>query len=157
MDTQQVILHVTKDNALQAYQQGDGKEKVLIAKLFGKKHFCSDQKELIDSFEAACEYNNTNPNDPRFTNGTEAGNNMEMLAEIAKALNGGKVMKPGERRYYPVFIHDEAGFRLFAVDYDFTNSLTGGSPRLCCQKEEHAKYMGTKFQPIYNRFYNPAQ
>jgi hypothetical protein len=113
--------------------------------------------EIIKLFEDACEYNNTNPKDPRFTQGTEAGNNMEMLAEIAKALNGGRVMKPNEKRYYPIFIDDESGFRLFSVVYDVDYSTPSGGPRLCLLNERLARYMGTQFIEFYNRFYNPAQ
>lgn len=157
MNTQQEFLPITKENAVQAFKDGDDKERALLIRLFGKKPFITERMELIDSFEAACEFNNTNPADRKFTQGTEAGNNMEMLAEIAKALNGGKVMKPGEKRYYPVFIHDESGFRLDSVSYGIAYSGTGGGPRLCCAEERHAKYMGTKFLPFYNHFYNPAQ
>lgn len=157
MDAQQEIIPVTKTNALAAFKDGDAKERSLLIRLLGKKHFTSDMTELIKSFEDACEFNNTNPNDHRFTQGTEAGNNMEMLAEIAKALNGGRVMKPGEKRFYPVFIHDEAGFRLYDVYCDISNSYSSGGPRLCLAEERLAKYMGTQFQSFYNRFYNPAQ
>lgn len=151
------ILQITKTNAQAAFKSADSGGKSLLSSLFGKKHFVSDMMELIKSFEDACEFNNTNPTDPKFTQGTEAGNNMEMLAEIAKALNGGKVMKPGEKRFYPYFIHDESGFRLGVVCCVISYSSTSGGPRLCCAEERLAKYMGTQFQPFYNRFYNPAQ
>lgn len=151
------ILQVTRLNAQAAFKDADASGKTMLSNLFGKKHFTSDMTELIKSFEDACEFNNTNPNHPKFTQGTEAGNNMEMLAEIAKALNGGKVMKPGEKRFYPFFIHDESGFRLGAVYSGVSYSATTGGPRLCVSEERLAKYMGTQFLPFYNRFYNPAQ
>lgn len=157
MDVQQQILQVTKDNALQAYNQADGEGKSLLVNLFGKKHFCSDMTELIDSFHAACDYNNTNPNDPRFTQGTDAGIALEQLAEIVKAANGGRVMKPNEKRYYGWLIHDEAGFRLFGVGYDVSRSRTAGGPRLCCIDEKTARYVYTKFLPYFDRFLNPKQ
>lgn len=150
------ILQVTKTNAQAAFKEAGPDGKSMLTHLFGKKHFVSDMTELIKSFEDACEFNNTNPLHPKFTQGTEAGNNMEMLAEIAKALNGGKVMKPGEKRFYPVFIHDDSGFRLYGVYFDFSLSYSIGGPRLCLAEERLAKYMGTQFQSFYNRFYNPA-
>lgn len=155
MDSQQELLYITKDNALQAYKNADEKGKALLSDLFGKKNFCSDMTELIKCFEDACEYNNTNPNSARFTEGTEAGIALEQLAEIAKAINGGKVMKPNEKRYYPYFYHDEAGFRLDDVGCGIVGS--GGGPRLCCLNEKLARYMGTQFLSTFNRFLNPAQ
>lgn len=156
MNTQEEVFHVTKEKAMQAYKNADAAGKSTISDLLGKKHFVSDTTEIIKLFEDACEYNNTNPNDPRFTQGTEAGNNLEMLAEIAKALNGGRVMKPNERRYYPYFIHDESGFRLFTVYCGIVSSGSFGGPRLCLLNERLARYMGTQFIEFYNRFYNPA-
>ena len=157
MDLQQEVLHVTKNNALQAYKETDHNGKYLLVNLFGKKHFIENMMELIDSFEAACEYNNTNPLSPRFTQGTEAGIALEQLAEIAKALNAGKVMKPNEKRYYGYFIDDESGFRLDSVYYAFDSSGSSGGPRLCCLSEPLARYMCTKFLPIFNKFLNPAE
>lgn len=151
------ILQVTKSNALQAYKDGDVKERALISRLFGGKHFCSNTMELIDSFEAACEYNNTDPNSPRFTQGTDAGIALEQLAEIAKALNAGRVMKPNEKRYYGYFIHDEAGFRLAGVYCVIGISAAVGGPRLCCLNEQLSRYMCTKFISTFNRFLNPTE
>jgi hypothetical protein len=150
-------LTIEKKNAIVAYEQADTSGKQLLANLFGKKHFVSDMTELIDSFEAACEYNNTNPNSKRFTEGTEAGIHLEKLAEIAKALNGGRVMKPNEKRWYGYFIHDEAGFRLDGVNFDIVLSLSYGGPRLCCLDEKLARYMCTKFIHYFNHFLNPSE
>lgn len=148
------ILQVTKDNALQAYKDGDDDQKSLLSKLFGKKHFFSDMTEMIDSFEAACDYNNTNPRDPRFTNGTPSGNAMEMIAEIAKALNGGKVMKGGEYRWYPWFEYATSGFRFRVSYYSYTSAFSCGGPRLCLLNEKLSNYMGKQFLPLYDTFLN---
>lgn len=154
MNTQQQILQVTKDNALQAYQQADGLGKSLLVNLFGKKHFCTDMMELIDSFQAACDFNNTNPNDPKFTAGTVSGNHMEMIAEVAKALNGGKVMQPGEKRWYPYFEYVPSGFRLGAAGCAIARTCSDGGPRLCFASEKLALYAGNTFLPFYDKFLN---
>lgn len=141
--------------ARRIYKTASPELKEIMKGSYPNGFFSDNPMDFVTSFEAACDYNNTNHNDAKFTQGTEAGNNMEMLAEIAKAMNGGKVMKPVEKRYYPVFIHDESGFRFDGVRCDFTVSYTAGGPRLCCEKEEHAKYMGTRFLNHYDKFFNP--
>ena len=148
------ILEVRKADALLAHKEGDDRDRALLERLYGKKHFVSDMRDLIDSFEAACEFNNTNPQASRFTQGTESGIAMEMIAEIAKALNGGKVMKGGEKRYYPWFEYASSGFRFDVANYGLTDSGSGGGPRLCTEKREHAIYMGQKFLPLYDKLLN---
>lgn len=148
------LLQVTKTNARAAFSQADAGGKTMLVTLFGKKHFVSDMRELIDSFEAACDFNNTNPKDPRFTQGIESGIAMEMIAEIAKAMNGGKVMKGGETRYYPFFEYTPSGFRFYDAIYAITFTYSGGGPRLCTANRDHAIYMGQKFLPLYDKFLN---
>lgn len=154
MNSTAEILLVTKENALQAFKEADAAGRRLLVNLFDKKHFVSDMRELIDSFEAACEFNNTNPQASRFTQGTESGIAMEMIAEIAKALNGGKAMKGGEKRYYPWFEYASSGFRFGGARYGLADSFSGGGPRLCTEKAEHAIYMGQKFLHLYDKFLN---
>lgn len=148
------VLEVKKENAVEAFRQADTTGRTLLANLFGKKHFISDMREIITSFEAACEFNNTNPLADRFTNGTESGIAMEMIAEIAKAMNGGKVMKGGEKRYYPYFEYASSGFRFHDACFGISYACSAGGPRLCTEKSEHAIYMGQKFLPIYDKFLN---
>lgn len=148
------FLQVTKTNARAAFSQADAGGKTMLVTLFGKKHFVSDMQELIDSFEAACDFNNTNPQDPRFTHGTESGIAMEMIAEIAKAMNGGKSMKGGEKRFYPVFEYSPSGFRFGAAYFDFTCTFSYGGPRLCTETEQNARYLGTKFLHLFDKLLN---
>lgn len=154
MNSTDEIIHVTKQNALQAYNDGDATFKKNLANLLGKKHFVTDRRELITSFEAACEFNNTSPLSARFTQGTESGIAMEMIAEIAKALNGGKVMKGGEKRYYPWFEYTQPGFRFHDAYYGFSATLTTGGPRLCTENRDNAIFMGQHFLPLYDKFLN---
>lgn len=147
-------MEVKKENAVEAFRQADTTGRTLLANLFGKKHFISDMREIITSFEAACEFNNTNPLADRFTKGTESGIAMEMIAEIAKAMNGGKVMKGGEKRYYPYFEYASSGFRFYDACYGVTCAHSSGGPRLCTEKSEHATYMGQKFLFLYDKLLN---
>ena len=45
------IIPVTRDNALLAFKDGDAKERALLIRLLGKKHFTSDMTELIKVME----------------------------------------------------------------------------------------------------------
>lgn len=147
-------LKVLKSNAMDAYQKADPSGKDLLANLLGKKHFITDMQQLIDSFEAACEYNNTNPLDPKFTNGTSSGNAQEMIAEIAKAMNQGRVMKGGEKRWFPYFEYSPSGFRFNVAVYGVTYANSNGGPRLCFLQEKDAVYAGKQFIGLYDKFYN---
>lgn len=147
-------LKVLKSNALEAYNLADATGKSLLSNLLGKKHFVSDTKDLIKAFEDACDYNNTNPLSPRFTEGTISGNAMEMIAEIAKAMNRGRVMKGGEQRFYPVFEYAPSGFRFNGALSDVTYTYSGGGPRLCFANREDAAYAGQQFISLYDKFYN---
>lgn len=147
-------LKVLKSNALDAYTKASKEGKELLSNLLGKKNFIIDIKERVQGFLDACEVNGTDPVDPKFTSGTPSGNALEMLAEIAKALNGGKVMTSKDKRYYPYFIYDP-GFRFCDVVYDITDSDSFGGPRLCVLDENLAKYFGTQFIGLFDKFLNP--
>jgi hypothetical protein len=146
-------LKLLKTDARIAFDKGTSGDQALLKRLFPKE-FVSDMRELIQSFEAACEYNNTNPKARRFTEGTESGIYQEMIAEISKALNGGKVMKGGEERWCPYFEYSAAGFRFIGAHYDDTYADAASGPRLCLKNKELAVYSGTKFLPFWDKFLN---
>lgn len=113
--------------------------------------------EKIDSFEAACEWNGTDPNDPKFSNGEEDENNMKKLKEVARALRNGVVLDFsdwnqrkwfGWRRYDPV----SSGFRFCDSRYDYSLANADGAG-LCVDTEKKLIHMHTheNFQPIWDK------
>lgn len=113
--------------------------------------------EQIDSFEAACKFNGTDPNDPKFTSGEEDDNYKRMLKEIARALRNGVVLDFSDwnqkkwwawRRYDPV----SSGFRFYGSNFDLATAFADGAG-LCTDTEKKTVHLHThpNFQPLWDK------
>jgi len=81
----------------------------------------------------------------------------EQLKVISKALNGGKHMDytdEDEYKYYPWFnaVGSSAGFSF--GDYRYVYAVSGVGSRLTYKTSDIAKYAGTQFLDIYNKYIN---
>lgn len=77
----------------------------------------------------------------------------KLLKLICKSLNEGWTPNwndSNEKKYIPWFKMGSSGFRYDAYAYWRTVSAVGS--RLCFRSEELAKYAGTQFQDIYERY-----
>lgn len=150
-------LTLDEGQAKKFYPTATPEFKAMLEHSFGKKVFCVNVMERVKSFEDACAENGTDPNDIKFTQGTVSGIHMERIAEIAKALNGGRVMKGGEKRYYPYFEYAPSGFRFGGSGYGISGTGSDGGPRLCVLNPELAKYLGTQFITEFDKYLNPPE
>lgn len=152
-------LEISKENALKAFNEASEKDKDFLKDLFGKKVFVSNIMEAITSFEDALEYTGETPEQfhERTINDTDDEKAYKELKIIAFALNEGKHMdykNTNEYKYYPWFYSagSGSGFAYFGYRYDGVCSFVGA--RLCVDSSAKAKYMGTQFLSIYNRYIN---
>ncbi len=152
-------LDVNKENAVKAYAEADPKTKSLLANLFGKKTFISDTRELIKTFEDACEFEGIDPD--QFASDNEDLSPDEyaykQLKIIVKALNGGEVQDYKDAsvwKYYPYFNSTGSGSGFSCSDsyYDYGYSFVGS--RLLFKTSDLAVYAGKKFTSIYNQYLN---
>lgn len=157
-------IQIKKENALAAYKNADKKTKELLENLFGKSLLYTNIMDRIKSFEDACEVVGADPEDLPYKNPKnareEAVNAFHMLDIISEALLEGKVLDwtdSDQPKYYPWFNNYKpgSGFRFNATTYVWTYALASGGARLCLDTEEKAKYFGTQFLDIWNKFQNP--
>lgn len=115
----------------------------------------------FSTFEAACEINGTDPQDPRFTTGTQFSKDFEKLAEIIRALckreDGtywvADPTDPYQDKYLNWFWRDKDGFRF--LDTVYSRSLTDapGGSRLGLPTRADSKYAADTFLPFYDAVY----
>lgn len=147
------ILQVTKDNALQAFKEGDSKEKALITRLFGKKHFLTNVMERVTSFEEACAETGRDSNDPYFSAARPHENAFRKWEEVCLALNEGVVLSfanPTQEKHYVWLERTATGFRFYDTYCTLTLSSTGLGSRLCLVNAPLARHFGTYFMDIIN-------
>lgn len=157
------VLQVTKDNALQAYKEGDAKEKALISKLFGAQHFFVTIEEWedyiiprVNSFEDACRELGINPDADEYGEGPDDEVAYRQGKHVCDALNGPflSLMKDTtSRKWYVWMEKTDSGFRFYVTNcVNSTTCATSGSRlRLCSQKL--AKHFFEKFSGMMAPFW----
>lgn len=152
-------LEVNKENAVKAYTAADDKTKTLLANLFGKKTFITDTKELIKTFEDACEAEGIDYEDFLLENGHLPKDEYayKQLKIIVKALNGGEVLDYKDAtvtKYYPYFYSagSGSGFSFSDAYYVIDHSYVGS--RLLLKTSALATYAGKQFTEIYSQYLN---
>lgn len=150
-------LQIEKSNALNAYQNGDTKEKGLLERLFGKNTFLSPI-ERIKTFEDACVELGITTEIP-FEFDDEQNSFFDevvtryKLSVIAKALQEG--WKPdwknsNEAKWYVWFKYKAVvGFVVYDAYYGRTDSHSTVGSRLCFPTSELAKYFGEQFIELH--------
>lgn len=156
------ILQVTKDSALQAYKAADINGKGLIANLFGAKHFFVDIKEWeayiiprVKSFEDACRELGLDPRDAKYWEGEPDEQSYKQQKVVVKALNGPFLldMKNTNQKKWRVWYEiTPAGFRLYAVYFDYSAASTGLGSRLLLCSESLARHFANQFLELQMPF-----
>lgn len=152
-------LQITKKDALKALKEANSESKKVLKNLFGSQ-LSDDIKERVKTFEDACAEEGKTPEsvlpykDPQDDH--ERGlNAMAKMLVIAKALNEGWTpdwTNGNQRKWYPWFKHNGAGFG-FSFSYCvYTDSHSDVGSRLCFQTEELADYAGKQFIKEFNDF-----
>lgn len=112
--------------ARRAYKiTGDDFVKNLLADIFGKEALTQDIRQVVTSFETACQYTGENPNDPKFKQGDASDIAFKRCKVCAKAWKEGKVMRygSGERLWFPVLRYEAGvGFRFWGANNDNANA-----------------------------------
>ena len=54
-------------------------------------------------------------------------------------------------KYYPYFVWRSSGFRYLGTYY--ADAYTNTGSRLCCGTSDDAKYIGKKFEDLYNDYF----
>jgi hypothetical protein len=121
----------------------------------------------IKTFEAACKLLKLDPKKvlPDITNMPEEHQEAvlahSMLVIITQALNkeanGGEAWKPNwkdssEWKYYPWF-DMSSGSGLSYDDYDLQDSDSFVGSRLCFKSADVARYAGTQFKSLYEKYF----
>jgi len=93
-------------------------------------------------------------------NREEAANAFVMLDIISQALLENAKLdwsNTDQKKWFPYFNGDSsgAGFRFYDTLCDWAGTFAGGGARLCVDTQEKAKYFGTQFLSIWNKFLNP--
>lgn len=147
---------VTEANVLKAHREANAEGKAMLENLYSKDLFNQKITDRIKTFEDACAYTNTDPDQPKFKVGDKDDIAYDKLKVIAKALNEG--WKPNwsnknEYKYTPYGVINDAGVG-FSYSY-FVSWRTGtdvGS-RLCFKSSELAMYAIKQFEGLYIDFY----
>ena len=153
------VLEIKKQDALKAYDNASKREKALLEDLFGEKTFIKDVTERIKSVTDAI--NELGENDPdviEYRKFQKADVPERILAQVQaelfiKALNEG--WEPdwdnsNEYKYFPWFKMGSSGFRY--GDFGRWDTLSNVGSRLCFKSSELAKYAGTQFTDVYEKF-----
>lgn len=95
-------------------------------------------------FLICCNEVGVDPNEERFHKGDYDTQCYERLKVVTRALNGGKTMKVGERRYNPYFYKDKNSRFSYCGSFYFGSSATV-SPLLQNPTSELAVFSGNEF------------
>lgn len=150
------------DQLKKEYEAGNPETRASLERIFGKATFHPPVWELIDDFLPACQYNGTDPNDARFTTGSDRDIAREQLKEIAKALRAGHVLdysNQDQEKWSPYFRWDgvSSGFRFRDSYCDNAVAYAGGAGLcLVVPDKKTSDHFGShpNFLKIWNRFLN---
>ena len=147
------IIHVTKTNAIKAFNKANPETQETLKSLFeGQVNFVKTWKD-VTCFEDACQIVGEDPNNPRFNTSDEDDNINRRMKVVMKAYNGN--WKPNwsddsQRKYYIVWQYSGAGFRLGGVSADFSYSSVGS--RLSFETYEKAIHAANNMTSFFNQY-----
>lgn len=155
---------LNKENAIQEFNNGNNDVKKSLKNIFGESFFMPVIGR-IKTYEDACNELDKDPleelpyNQPVNAR-QEAANAFVMLDIITEALLEGGTLdweNSNQQKWYPWFNNysSGAGFRFDGTGCNWSVSFAFGGARLCVDTQEKAKYLGTQFIDIWNKFLNP--
>jgi len=146
-------LKVLRANALEAYSKADSGGKSLLVNLFGKKHFLTDARDRIKTFDDACQDQGVIWNDADYKGWSPDEIAYRKMKIIVKALNGDWVAdwnNSSQAKWYPWFVWTGSGFRFHDTYCVYALASAGSGSRLRLCSKEMATYFGTQFIDIIN-------
>lgn len=146
---------ITADKTLvtKRYHSSSEDTRALLRSLFPGEDFRINVKEVIKTFEDACEFTGENPADPKFHTGTVDDIAFQKLKVITRALNQNVVLdysNPAQKKWRAWFEFSGSAFRFLATLFDHAAAGAGGGSRLCFVSEDLARYAATQFIHLYN-------
>jgi hypothetical protein len=156
----QQTLEVTKQNAIQAYNEADSKGKELLENLYGKEVFNQKITDRVKSFEDALELYSKKI-EPVLSNLLNyTGYNKEVIS--AQATEKLKIIisvlnedwtpdwdNSNQYKYYPYF--DMSNNTLVFSHCFSWHTYSYVSSRLCLRSKELAEYCGKQFIDLYKQ------
>ncbi len=152
-------IEIKKDDALKAHKNTNKKGKKLLEDLFGKKTFHGKVTDRIKTIDDVLKDNGLSKHDfdKSCIGLTEDEISYRLIKLIVKSLNEGWMpdwSNSSEYKYYPWF-NMNAGSSASRFSYDdFDSWLTCShvGSHLCFKSAELAKYAGTQFIEIYEKY-----
>lgn len=158
-------LILDEKNAKALFGNADKDFKQMLIDTFGEEFFSQKITDRIKTFEDACQDNGLDPHDVlpfhKPTNARqEAANAFAKLDIISESLLEGARLDwtdSSQQKWYPWFNNYQpgSGFRFDGALCGWTYAGTFGGARLCVDTQEKARYFGTQFLEIWNKFLNP--
>lgn len=148
------ILEVRKADALLAHKEGDDRDKALLERLYGKKHFLTNIMDRIKGWDDILVELGRSADDPRYIEGEPDEIAFRMAKDFTALLNEGWTPNwnnSSEYKYFQWWYMDSPGFRLLAVGLWLSGSDTGAGSRLCFKSRALAEYAAKIFLPIYKQ------
>jgi len=149
-------LQIDEKNARALYKRASKEFKATLEDTFGKEFFSGKITDRIKTFEDACVELFIEPEEVLIDlQGSASADEVayRKLKVIAAALNEGwspDWKDSSEYKYYPWFEYSRSGSGFVYSGADCTDASVGS--RLCFKSSDLAKYAGTQFIDIYNKY-----
>jgi hypothetical protein len=122
--------------------------------------------EIVTSYEAACELTGTTPltiedfakHPAKHRDSVFASHQLNVIADALNGPNEFDYSKANEYKYYPYFwwnVNRAGGPGFSYVDYYYDYSRSRVGARHSFRTRDFARFAGTHFEDIYNRFLSP--
>ncbi len=148
-------LTITKEKALQIYDNSNASKQVLLEELFCKASFELSPMERIKTIDDILQSHGiTREQFENTTVGlTEDEKAYRLIKMLVETLNQGWIPNwddSSEYKYFPLFETSSSGFRFGGCDYWFSTSTV--SLCLAFKSRELAEYAGKQFTELYKQF-----
>lgn len=148
-------LKITREKALQIYDNADESKKSLLEELFGKSSFELSVMEKIKTIDDILQFQGITIEQFEKTSLglSEDEKSYRLIKMLVEILNQGWIPNwddVSEYKYFPCFEMSSSGFRFGDYDYWYSGSCVGS--RLCFKSRELAEYAGTQFIELYKNY-----
>jgi len=151
-------LQIDEKNARALYKGASKEFKATLEDTFGKEFFSGKITDRIKTFKDACVELFIEPEEVLIDlQGSASADEVayRKLKVIAAALNEGwspDWKDSSEYKYYPWFEYSRSGSGFVCSDTFCTHTYAMIGSRLCFKSSDLAKYAGTQFIDIYNKY-----
>lgn len=155
-------LQIDEKNARALYKGASKEFKATLEDTFGKEFFSGKIIDRVKTFEDACVELGMDPEEVKASlddSGLEEDEKCyRMLKIIIRALNEDPKGEfpdwtdSNQYKYYPWFEFSRSASGFVCSRTHCTGTRTDIGARLCCKSSDLAKYAGTQFIDIYNKY-----